>query len=269
MDKGISVLLPFHKETDYLEISINSIISSNFPCNWELILIPNNATSESLSVAQNFASNQVRILNNVRFMNLGSALNLGISEAKYSYVARMDADDVSLPSRMERQFVFLELNPDYFLVGGQFWIIDEINEITGLSQLPESNGEIRAKLHHENVIAHPTTMFRRDEAVKLGGYSEILQYAEDYEFWLRAISVHKFCNLSEPLLKYRRHKNAVGELRFKQQGKESVKVKIALSNEYRYLRTLPLIFILVKKLAPIIDIPYGSLIRNLKRKLKQ
>lgn len=134
---------------------------------------------------------------------LNFSLSLGLHLARTQYVARMDADDVAAPDRLQQQWAYMESHPKVAVLGTSYHLIDSADRIHGHVSCPTSNDEIRRSLFYRNPICHPSVMLRREVVLAQGGYLGG-QNAEDYDLWLR-ICLDKdlhFANLPEYLLSY-------------------------------------------------------------------
>lgn len=140
---------------------------------------------------------------------LAAALNEGCRLARGKYVARMDADDVSFPNRLEKQVNLLEGNPRVAVVGGAIDVINSEGIHIDRFSYPASNEQIQRALLHSNCIAHPTVVMRKDVHHAIGGYRKMFLHAEDYDLWLRIAEHFELANLVDPVLEYRIHPHQV------------------------------------------------------------
>lgn len=200
----VSWLLCTNREDALLYRAIDSCLAQTFS-GFELVLVVNGELAEPIatSVREMYKSDcRVRVLaTSIRLLNF--SLSLGLHTARGQFIARMDADDVSAPQRLERQLAFLESRPDVVVCGSSYLLIDADGLQHGAVDLPRSDDEIRTALHYRNPICHPSVIFRRAPVLALGGYLGG-QNAEDYDLWLRiaATSTWNFANLPEYLLSY-------------------------------------------------------------------
>ncbi len=206
---NLSVLMPCSRIDSFNEDAINSILNQTYT-DFELIIIAN-GLGEEKDVLRKFESldNRVKIIS-TDVKGLVFALNLGLSEASGKYIARMDADDISLPTRFQRQLEWIENNNDYDIVGCRVTLIDEFGEILE-KKFPfyESNADIIKILPIRNVLCHPALIFKKESLLKVGGYKYGFM-SEDHELFLRMmLSDMKFYNLDENLFLYRRHNNQI------------------------------------------------------------
>lgn len=204
----VSVILPCYNAEKFIEASIASIISQTYS-NLEIIAIDDSSTDNTFSILQILSKNdnRIKILHNEKNAGLVFSLNKGIVNAKGKYIARMDADDISLPQRIEKQIKFMEQHTDVALCGSGYLIINSENKETGKISLPSENEEIKAALLFTNAFAHPTVVIRKEILERCGLYEEGLVPAEDYELWIRIAENYKIANIPAYLLKYRVHES--------------------------------------------------------------
>ncbi len=200
-----SVLMPVYNGARFLPEAIDSILGQTF-ADFEFMIVDDGSTDATPAILADYASRnpQIRVL---RQANAGivAALNRGLAECRAPLVARMDADDVSLPTRLERQVAFLAGHPTVAVVGTAFQFISETGSAGPDVRHPLGHAAITRGLRHENCLAHPTVMMRRDIILAIGGYREFLRHAEDYDVWTRVAERQELANLPERLLRYRVH----------------------------------------------------------------
>ena len=134
-------------------------------------------------------------------VGLGNALKIGVENAKYDYIARMDTDDIAEPKRFELQVDFLKKHPEISVCGGQiFEFIGDKNNIVGKREVPLLHKDIAKFLRKRNPFSHMTVMFKKQDVIEAGNYIE-LHFVEDYYLWLRMyVKGYKFANLDEILV---------------------------------------------------------------------
>jgi glycosyltransferase involved in cell wall biosynthesis len=233
----LSVLLPVYNAEKYLASAIESILHQTYS-NFNFIIINDGSTDNSLNILQSFAKNDKRIqLINRENKGLVYTLNEGLALIKTPYVARMDADDIALPRRFEKQMEYILNNKDCLLLGSRVIIIDsDGDEICEMGDY-YSHEEIDQGLLEKKgqLIYHPSIIFQKDIIDQLGGYRSKYPHVEDLDLFLRVSEQGKIENLKEPLLKYREHISKVGHLHYKEQMTEINDV----IKETFYRRNLP------------------------------
>lgn len=204
----ISIILPFYNAATTLAHAIESIVAQSF-MDFECILVDNNSIDESRDIAMAFCENDPR-LNLIHESKQGvtHAHNAGMVISKGKYIARMDADDLMFPDRLEKQYNFLEDHPGIYVLAGHAEYIPHSPETEGFQRYVNwsnsimTHQDILLKQFMESPIINPTVMWRREISDKYGSYRNG-EFPEDYELWLRWLSQGvKFHKLSSPLIKW-------------------------------------------------------------------
>ena len=208
----ISIIMSTYKEEEtLLRESIESILNQTFK-DFEFIIIldyPDNNLHKKIIEEYSKIDNRIRFFVNEKNLGLTGSLNRGLSLAKGEYIGRMDADDISLPYRLERQLEYIKKN-QYDLIGGITQMIDEEgNSIFSIQKVPTDFNKIKKALRYGQCIAHPTWLGRKEVFDCLNGYRNI-PLCEDFDFTLRVVlNGFKISNLNETVLKYRMTKNSI------------------------------------------------------------
>ena len=208
----ISIIMSTYKEEEtLLRESIESILNQTFK-DFEFIIIldyPDNNLHKKIIEEYSKIDNRIRFFVNEKNLGLTGSLNRGLSLAKGEYIARMDADDISLPYRLERQLEYIKKN-QYDLIGGITQMIDEDgNSIYSIQKVPTDFNKIKKALRYGQCIAHPTWLGRKEVFDYLNGYRNI-PLCEDFDVTLRVVlNGFKISNLNETVLKYRMTKNSI------------------------------------------------------------
>jgi len=199
----ISVILPVYNAELYLKEAIESILNQTYE-NFELIILNDGSSDDSLKIINSFNDDRIILINREN-KGLVYTLNEGINLAKGKYIARMDADDISLPERFEKQIKLIEEN-SLDICGGHFLLIDEKNNINGLNLTPLSHETCFLSLVSKVPFAHPSIMIRKDFLTKnnlLYGQSKY-KIAEDLDLWIRMYEKGAiFGNVNDIIFKYR------------------------------------------------------------------
>lgn len=203
----VSVVIPLYNARRFVAEAVRSILKQSFG-DFELIVIDDGSTDGSDRVVEEAAAGDPR-LRLVRQENKGvsAAANHGMNLARGEFLARMDADDVSLPVRLEKQVAFLRDHPDHVLVGSMAMFIDEDGApLYPMPGLKVSHEQIDAgMLAVEWTILQPSVMMRTEAVRRVGGYREDLRIHEDHDLFLKLAEIGKVANLPEVLLYYRQH----------------------------------------------------------------
>jgi glycosyltransferase involved in cell wall biosynthesis len=196
----------------YVSAAVESILSQTFH-DFEFIVIDDGSADDSKAILEKFAAQDARI-RLVRRPNKGltKSLNEAIALANGELLARMDADDISLPTRFEEQIEYLRAHPECVCVGSRVSTIDPYDSpVTAVTDHKLTHDEIEADLLKGIgwSIVHPSAMMRTDAVRAAGGYREQFITSQDLDLWLRLAERGKLANLPEPLVHYRQHFQSV------------------------------------------------------------
>ncbi|MGE5390805.1 MAG: glycosyltransferase family 2 protein [Deltaproteobacteria bacterium] len=198
----VTVLMAVYNGQKYLGETIESILSQSLK-DFEFIIIDDASTDKSRILAEGFHDKRIRVVSNSKNLRLAGSLNRGIHLARGKYIARMDADDISLPLRLEKQTAFMEENPEIGISGT--WL-ECFGDLSGVWDYPTEPAMIHAGLLFQNQLGHPTVIMRREWILghRLFYDPDFLE-AEDYKLWTRCARHFPLGNLGEVLLMYRWH----------------------------------------------------------------
>lgn len=206
----ISICMCVYTEPhDWISKAINSILNQTYK-NFELIIVNDNPNDGKLNLfLSKFNDNRIHLVHNSINIGLANSLNKGFQLAKGKYFARMDADDISMPNRIEKQFDFLEANKNIDLIGTNILVVDEKEKELYLSSKPTSCKKLKKIIQYKSVVFHPTWMFRSEVFADLNGYRNF-PTSQDYDFTYRLLDKgYIISNLQEVLLHYRYNKNGI------------------------------------------------------------
>lgn len=206
MQPKVSVLFPVYNGERFLEESIDSILNQTFR-NFELLILleyGSNAASREI-VERKKNDTRIRVIENKESkLGLAESLNLGMKEAKGEYIARMDADDISLPRRFEKQVRFLDKHPDIVMCGTAMKGLYDDGHMDKRGYFTDS-GSIRFECMLGNPFGHPTVMWRKEVFLREKLFYRNTPYSEDFELWKRVVELFPCANLKDYLLLYRLH----------------------------------------------------------------
>lgn len=202
----VSVIMPVFNGETFLKESIQSILNQTYK-NFEFIIINDGSTDTSASILSHFTNkdNRIKIYTFLDNAGVVRCLNKGIELSQGKYIARMDADDISLPNRLKKQVLFLEQNPKYYLIGSQTEMINQKGKQLGVfTQLYSSYEELKISSLFYSPFSHPTIMIKK-EFLNSTSYHSDFHKIEDYDLWIRLLENNFASNLNETLLLYRIH----------------------------------------------------------------
>ena len=195
----VTIGLPFYNAEKYLALAIESVLQQTYT-DWELLLLDDGSTDNSLSIAQSYAQkdSRIKVISDGKNKNLATRLNELPSLAQGLYLARMDADDIMHPARIERQLAVLETHPEIDVLGTNAYIINDENAVTSTRYpITPKNTLTRVKS-----FIHPTIIAKKQWFLE-NPYDTKALRMEDAELWYRTHSKYHFVRLNEPLLFYR------------------------------------------------------------------
>ena len=229
----VTVLLPVYNGSLFLRESIDSILRQTYT-NIDLLLIDDGSTDDSLDIIASYTDSRIRLEKNEKNMGLTATFNKGVDLSRGKYVARMDADDIALDTRLEKQVAYLESHPEVTMIDTIMEYIDKDgNPLHKFNSDAVSPEDIVSTLPKYNCLGHSSIMIRL-AVYKQYKYNKIA--FEDYELWLRLVNDNRIIHkIAEPLLLYRLHSNSYTDAS-KSDGSHAFKAGI--TKRY-YLGSLP------------------------------
>lgn len=199
----VSVVLPVYNQPKVLLDAVKSIQNQTFQ-DWELIIVDDGSGEETKIVLGNIKDDKIRVIHLVGNNGLAIALNVGIIRAKGKLIARQDADDISLPRRLELQVAKFKEDPSIHILGtAAKKMIDRHSNDPEILKVEVDHRQIIKGMLDKNPLVHGTVMFYKNVVLLNGSYNETYKYAQDWELWLRLMfKGFKFGNLAEPLYRY-------------------------------------------------------------------
>lgn len=214
----VTVLMAVHNGEKYLEDAVKSILRQTLR-NFIFLIIDDASTDSSATILSNLARKdaRIRILTNSKNLGLAASLNRGIAQVETPYIARMDADDIALPLRLERQLAYMEQNPDICASGT--WALHFMDDKYIQTYKTPCNINIlrNRTLKFSPQIIHPTAFIRTASLKAIQGYDEHFSCAQDYDLWLRLLKQGILSNIPHPLLLYRIHDTNISKIKAEQQ----------------------------------------------------
>lgn len=235
--------MPVHNAEQFVTAAITSIISQTYT-NWELIVVNDGSTDRSRQISASLAAKdkRIRLISYRHNQGESTAANIGFSHAKGVYIARMDADDIAHPSRLDKQVAFLEKHPQYVVVGTQAFVIDEADVIIGSKTFPKTHQAIYHQYGVLHPMLHPSIMVRRsllpDPNILWANQAEP---NDDYLTLFQLLRQGKFYNLPAKLMYYRMHQRNKSLQQVKQKFINSLKIRYQAVRKFDYPLTTKMV----------------------------
>lgn len=208
----VSIVLPCYNSKATIAGAIDSIISQTFK-NWELIVVDDDSTDNTLQIIQEFSEDRIKLISLKTNSGYPTAMNVGIEKSMGKYIARMDADDVSAPSRLEEQVKVLEGNPKaafcgvarYQITPGGKMYVDKIQPTTYC--IAESWDDL---LQNKRIFTDPSVMAERERIMAVGGYRTFQRSGMDVDLWFRLMEKYgPSITITKPLFGKRLEPNSI------------------------------------------------------------
>jgi O-antigen biosynthesis protein len=225
-DPKISVIMAAFNKSRHIREAIESILRQTMK-DFELIVVDDVSTDDTVSVIKSIDDPRIVLLQNDVNSGPAPTRNKAVAAARGEYLAIMDADDIAVPERFQKESDFLDLHPDYGLVGSAFYSIDENGARLGLTRVLTEDRDIREGLKKQNWFGHSTVMIRRAIFNEMGGYDTAFKYSHDYELMIRVAEKYKVANLNEPLCSWRSSPGNITNAKADEQKRFAEKARIS------------------------------------------
>lgn len=260
----ITILMSCFNCEETIDRAINSLFSQSYP-NWILFLCDDGSSDNTKEKILQYSikyPEKIKVFLNEKNEGLTYSLNKMIKDVKTEYIARMDSDDVSIYSRLEKQISFLDSNPEFSFCGSYIDKFDENGVYCTFKYIEKPQSK---DFYWNSPYAHPTVMIKTKAILEVFGYRDIEKTVrcEDYDLWFRLYEKgYKGYNIQEPLLQYYEGRNSFNKRKFKYRINEC---KIRFEG-FKRLNLYPLGIIYVVKPLIVGVIP-GRILNKLKRNL--
>ena len=238
-----AVLIPVKGDCKFLTFTLESVCKSSITPK-EVIIVDDGISESAIKVIESYHSE----LNITLLPNLGkgivAALNTGLRHCSFPFIARLDSDDLVTPERFELQMIKMLSNPRIAALGGQVIFIDSKGQTTGRAKYESGRLDNSKKFRNQCLVAHPATMIRTSMAFEVSGYRTLctdgqVDFAEDFDFWLRLSRIGEIHNLNEVVLLYRQHNGQVSRIHAQSQSFSTAYVSLvnqaeSLNSDYKY-----------------------------------
>ncbi len=222
----VSVVMSVYNGEKYLREAVESILNQTFS-DFEFLIVDDCSIDGTPRILNDYQQKdkRIKVIKNDRNMGLTRSLNKAIKQSSGNYIARMDADDIAIKERLEKQVNFMERNPDVVLLGTAYYEIDKYGRELSRKFFPTTDRDIRKILMKYNPFCHASVVMRHSAFDKAGLYDESILKTQDYDLWFRLASVGKVANLSEILMKRRYDGNNISIAQENEQLKWAVRVR--------------------------------------------
>lgn len=210
----ITVVMPVYNTEKYLRQAIESILNQDYT-NFVFAIVDDCSKDGSYEICQEYARKDSRIQLSQNEVNSGyiHSLNTAIARANTEFIARMDSDDICMPTRLSKQLELITASEDIVLVGSQIETIDEDDKLIRCMNLPTGTDSLDdwQMTGRGTAVCHPSALYRKSAFDRVGGYNKEFYPAEDFHMWLQYAELGKIVNHPEVLVHYRVHKNSVSQ----------------------------------------------------------
>ena len=196
----LSVVLAVYNNEQHVKVAIESVLNQTYPY-FELIIVNDGSTDRSSDIIKNFSDERIKYIEK-KNTGLADSLNIGIKASKYSWIVRMDGDDICLPDRFK--YLVQRISDDIDVIGSNAIFFKNSKRLF-ISNMPLSHQQILDALHKGKTgFIHPTVMIRKSLLEKVEGYDINFKKGQDLNLWIRCIKISKgYVNIESPLLYYR------------------------------------------------------------------
>ncbi len=191
----------------YLPEAIDSILNQTFD-DFEFIIIDDGSKDGSLKIIKSYKDNRIRLISRSN-KGLTASLNEGLKLAKGEYIARQDSDDISIPTRLQKEVAYLDANPRVALVGSNYTVMEVDGTKLTTTNVFTRPADLKLTQITCNQYGHGSIMLRRSILKKTGDYDDSVGYVEDYDLWTRISRFADIANIEEPLYLYRRNTESI------------------------------------------------------------
>ena len=227
----VSVVMAIYNGEEYVQEAIDSILNQTYT-HFEFIIVNDGSTDNTKEILDAINDARVTIIHLEKNKGAANALNIGIAEANGSYIAIQDADDISLPFRLEKQIDYLNKYPELIALGAKIKAIDGKEQVplTILQGFEKNRNniinrkQIKSQLYYTSPLTHGSVMFSKQAFIKANGYDPSYKIAYDYDLWMRLSEFGPIENVPEVLYFYRIYPQSLSRQNFDKTNKESIHI---------------------------------------------
>ena len=221
----ISVIMAVYNGEKYLKLAIDSVLSQNFR-DYEFIIVDDCSNDSTPAIISSYQDERIVYIRNQKNLGQTPSLNIALNIAKGNYIARIDADDIYLQGKLQKQFVFMKKHPEVAVCGTAGIKIDENGKETAVYSPPSKPSDIYFSIFYRSPLIHVSVIMVRSIILENGGYDENYAYCADFALWSKLVkNKYKITNLQDNLIKYREFSGSIGAVqKLTNSGKEMVDI---------------------------------------------
>lgn len=201
----VTVLMTVYNCRQYILTSINSILNQSY-LNFELLIIDDGSDDNVEEIITSLNNNKIKYIK-LKHLGRSAALNYGLKEASYDWVALMDSDDIASPDRLEKEVSLINKSHKDIIFSDSVFFRDK--KIQFLNKINPKREDMKKKIELRGHICNSSVLYNRNFILENGGYNENLDYSEDHELWVRLLNKGNFVHLKEFLLFMRIRDNSL------------------------------------------------------------
>lgn len=232
MSPRISIILPVWNGEKFLAAAVDSLLAQTFT-DFELLVVDDGSNDRTPEILRSYADSRLRVLR-LDHAGIVVALNHGLSQARADWIARLDADDLSEPRRLELQWHAVNRRPQAVLCHTAATLVGEGGWPVAEARLPRSRSFMALRLCYQCPIVHSTVLFEKAAALAAGGYLPEERHAEDFSLWGRLLEQGEFIGLPEKLVRFRLHDQSVSRQNIEAQ--QALARKIGIRHCQKFLK---------------------------------
>lgn len=221
----VSIVMSAFNAEAYVREAVTSLLDQSFH-DFELIVINDGSEDDTGAILHSFQDVRIKVVDQPN-RGVGTSLNLGCDMARGEFIARLDADDVACPRRLELQASYLLENEGVGLLGGGIEALNAEGQVAYTVYYPPTDAEIRRALPHRTCFAHSAVMMRKEAFDRAGGYRRQFDFVEDHDLWLRMIELTNAANLREIVCRHRIHHESASQQNIERQAIVGLAAKAA------------------------------------------
>ena len=241
MNELVSIILPVYNAEEFLKTAIDSVLSQTYQY-FELLIINDGSTDNTSNIIQTFNDPRIVFINQLSNKGITYRLNEGIKTATGKYIARIDADDIWHPQKLEKQVSYMKHHHDISFLATDFNFLNHNGQI--IKTIKNSKYHLKKNILKRNLICHSSILLKKDIIKHIGKYNPAYEYAEDYDLWIRILSNYNSFILPEVLTNYRITNTSIS---FKHRHKQIINTTKIKINGFKILnfRYIYIVFLLI------------------------